>query len=104
MPPIKEIDPAAANQLLSSRQAILIDVREADEHARERISGGTLVPLSRFDPAAVPQGKVILYCRAGIRSMDAAQRLAAAGRTDLYNLSGGIIAWQRAGLPIELGR
>ena len=89
----------------SEPDAVIIDVREVDEHAAERIEGAILNPLSRFDPALVPEADhIVLQCRSGKRSMDAAARLANAGRTELYNLHGGIIAWQEAGLPVARGR
>jgi rhodanese-related sulfurtransferase len=102
---IQEIEPAAANQLIASGQAALIDVREEDEYARERIPGATLAPLSRFDPASIPADRaVIFHCRTGRRSMDAAQRVAGRSQGDIYNLQGGIVAWRAAGLPIQEDR
>jgi rhodanese-related sulfurtransferase len=104
MPGVQQIDPVTASQWAASGRAIIIDVRELDEWQAERIHGAALVPLSRFDTAAIPEGKaVILQCRSGVRSMDAAQYLARLGRTELYNLAGGIIAWREAGLPVECG-
>lgn len=97
-----EIDPATAHDWIESGQAVLIDVREPDEHAIEHIQGAKLVPLSRFDPGQVQaQGsKVILHCRSGRRSMEARARLAAAGQFgEIYSLKGGIDAWRTAGLP-----
>jgi rhodanese-related sulfurtransferase len=104
MASIPEIDAPTAQAMLAAGKAVLIDVREADEFARERIPGARLVPLSTFDPGAIPAGAVILQCRVGRRSMDAAQRLAATGRTELFNLRGGIDAWRRAGLALEVPR
>ncbi len=104
-PQIQQVDARTANQWAAAGKAVIIDVREVDEHTEERIDGAILNPLSRFDPNLVPEADaVILQCRSGKRSMDAASRLAAAGRADLYNLQGGIIAWQEAGLPVRRGR
>lgn len=101
MPAVTEIDARTAKQWLDAGDAALVDVREPDEHARERIPGSKLDPLSRFDPAAVPSvRRVILHCKGGVRSMEAARRLAASGR-DVATLTGGIEAWKAAGLPTE---
>jgi rhodanese-related sulfurtransferase len=103
---IRELDPASARQRLEARDAIMVDVREPDEHAREHIEGATLIPLSRFDPAQVPPGTpVIMQCRSGNRSREAAIRLIQA-RADaaVFNLAGGIEAWRKAGLPTRVNR
>jgi rhodanese-related sulfurtransferase len=102
--PIPELDPGQAAKLVREGRAIIVDVREMDEYRAERIPGTKLMPLSGFRPEDVPQAEhVILQCRSGKRSMDAAHRIAALGRTGLYNLKGGIIAWREAGLPVEQG-
>ena len=92
---------------LRAGEAVLVDVREPDEHARERIDGARLVPLSRFDPA-LAMGQVmlgqrlVLHCKGGKRSLEAA-RLAVAGApwgVEVVSLTGGIEAWKRDGLPV----
>jgi len=101
------IDPRSAEALLVEGTALLIDVREPDEHARERIAGARLMPLSRFDPAAVPHGQApiaIFHCRSGARTREAAARLLASGFAEVRCLDGGIEAWKRAGLPVETDR
>ncbi len=71
----------------------LIDVREADEHAAYNI-GGVLIPLSKIsrwlpEDTSLP---VVLYCKRGIRSQIAIQRLASRfPDTDFYNLENGIL-------------
>jgi rhodanese-related sulfurtransferase len=104
----EEINIDTAHQLLESGRAVLVDVRESDEHAREHIEGSTLVPLSRFDPGQVPQsdGTVVLYCRSGRRSLEARAHLLNAwpqsGRPEVYSMAGGILAWRKAGLPVKV--
>jgi len=104
---VREIDAVSLKAALERGAVRLIDVREADEHAREFIAGDALLPLSRFDPAAVaakpgqgPGQAIVLYCASGRRSADAAGRLRAAGVADVANLKGGIAAWKQAGLPV----
>ena len=81
----------------------LIDVREADENAAGRIAGGRLVELSRLSGEASSIARdrpVIFYCRSGARSAMAAQAFAEAGY-DAHNMTGGLLEWVAAGLPIE---
>lgn len=101
---IREIDPATLKNWLDTDRVTLIDVREADEHARERIAGSRLAPLSRFDPLSIPQsnGKAtVLYCRSGRRSSEAARHLLAAGHAEPMHLAGGIEGWKAAGFAAE---
>jgi rhodanese-related sulfurtransferase len=100
---LREVDAATARRWLDSGEAVLIDVREPDENARERIEGSRLVPLTRFDPAAaVSDKKVIMHCKGGGRSAEAC-RLALAAGHPVCSLTGGIEAWKAAGLPVKTG-
>lgn len=102
---VAEVSPREAAEWVRSGEAVLIDVREADEHARERIAGSVLRPLSGFDGAraAAEAGshRLVLHCKSGRRSAEAA-RLAAAAGACAYSLAGGIEAWKREGLPVEV--
>lgn len=105
----QEATPAQVREWLRSGEAVLIDVREHDEFAREHIAGATLLPLSRFDPAqafslAKPGQRIVMQCKSGRRSADAcriAAPLAASG-VPIFTLSGGIEAWKKELLPVEL--
>jgi rhodanese-related sulfurtransferase len=102
---IREVDAAMLKSWLDSGQATVWDVREPDEHAREHIPGSRLVPLSRFDPAAIAPSdgkRSVLYCRSGRRSAEAAQRLLSAGHPEVVHLKGGFEAWKREGMPAEI--
>ncbi len=81
--------------------AVLIDVREPNEFASERIAGALNFPLSRFDPSALPEGELVLYCAGGVRSVRAAEACDAEGIAVVGHLAGGIRAWMMAGLPVE---
>lgn len=103
---LTEIDPPTAKSWLESGEAAIVDVREPDEHAKERIKGAKLVCLSRFDAstAAGAGRKVILHCKGGKRSMEALRMLAQAGvGAHAVSMKGGIDAWKAAGLPTETG-
>ena len=96
------IDVAAARRLLD-QGAVLVDVREADEHARERVPIAKSNPLSRLAPVEAPAGKaVIFHCRSGARTAANATRLADAASCEAYVLEGGLDAWKKAGLPIAV--
>lgn len=105
---LKTISPDAAAVLLRQGEATLVDVREPDEHARERIPGARNLPLSRLEEAelAVQGGKPVLFhCRSGARTTGNAARLAAkAGLCEAYVVEGGLEAWKRAGLPVAEDR
>jgi len=104
-----ELSPREAHQALQAGRAILIDVRDPDEHAREHIAGAVSIPLSRFKPtdaaaAARPGQDIIVHCRTGRRSIDALNSSAALVQSGLKvsTLTGGIEAWKREGLPVEV--
>jgi rhodanese-related sulfurtransferase len=101
------ISPSEARRLLEDG-ATLVDIREADEHAREKAPSARHLPLSKLDEADLDlhQGKpVIFHCRSGARTLAHAPRLAAkAGDCEAYVLDGGLDAWKRAGLPIATDR
>lgn len=98
------IDVASARRLLD-QGAVLVDIREADEHARERVPGARHNPLSRLAPVEAPAGKaVIFHCRSGARTAANAARLGTATSCDAYILEGGLDAWKKAGLPVAVDR
>ncbi|MBP0464195.1 rhodanese family protein [Roseomonas sp. PWR1] len=105
---LKTISPAAAAALLREGGATLVDVREPDEHARERIPGARSLPLSRLEEAelAVHDGKPVLFhCRSGARTAGHSDRLSAkVGVCEAYIVEGGLDAWKQAGLPVAADR
>lgn len=102
-----EYRPEDVRKMLDEGTARLLDVREADEHRRERIVGSALLPCSAFKPDDVEAGPgvtTILYCRTGRRSLEAARRLLDAGHATAAHLRGGIEAWKAAGLPVAVDK
>jgi rhodanese-related sulfurtransferase len=102
------LSPIQAKRLLD-QGTVLVDIREADEHARENIPGARLAPLSRLDQTnlGLPEGqRVIFHCRSGARTQGNAARLSAkAGSScEAFILEGGIDAWKKAGLPVTVDR
>jgi rhodanese-related sulfurtransferase len=103
-PRVENLDPAEVARGLTEGRMLLVDVREPNEVAVEAYPDAIVVPLSSFDPGAIPdpQGRrVVFACRSGRRSVTAS--LAAQERGYPYDahLAGGILAWKAAGLPTE---
>ena len=89
---------------LREGRMLLVVVRELNETAVERYPDAVIVPLSSFDPAAIPdpQGKQVVFaCRSGRRSVTASVAAQDAGYAYTCHLAGGILAWKAAGLPTE---
>jgi rhodanese-related sulfurtransferase len=99
---VETISPERATELVEDG-AVLIDIRETQEHANENIPGARHHALSQIDarhPARDGDTVLIFHCRSGTRTKMNAKRLAdRAGDCDVYLLGGGIEAWKRAGLP-----
>lgn len=105
---VRVVPAAEVRRWIEAGEVVLVDVREAGEHAAEAIPGALSLPLSTFDPAklpVVPEGKkLVLHCRSGQRCGMAAARLVAAGYTgDINRLEGGIMGWRSAGGPTRPG-
>ncbi|GGO99186.1 rhodanese-like domain-containing protein [Stakelama pacifica] len=99
---IESISPDHARKAMESG-ARLIDIRDADEHARAHVPGAANLPLSRINELIADGRPVVFYCRSGRRTSEhAGTLLAAAGGTECYLLDGGLEAWQRAGLPTHI--
>jgi rhodanese-related sulfurtransferase len=83
---------------------LIVDVREPREIQVERIAGSHFLPMSMFDPAAIPdpEGRTVVFaCASGIRSVTASEIAQAAGLPHDAHLAGGLKAWKAAGLPVE---
>ena len=106
--PIPSIDVAEADRRLreDATRPILVDVRESNEFEEVRAPGAMLVPMSTFAGRAgeLPTDRPLLVvCHLGGRSAAAAGFLIRSGRTDVVNVTGGMDAWERAGLPVRRG-
>lgn len=99
------ISPQEAARLIA-RGAVLVDIREADEYAREHIAGAWHLPLSRVQSGALPKDApgVIFHCRSGARTRATARQLASGATCSTYLLEGGLEGWKQAGLPIVTDR
>lgn len=90
-------------QLRAGGRIELIDVREPHERAARYIAGSRHIPLAELGAAAssLDNGRALVFvCRVGARSGLATDEFRRAG-FEAYNLSGGMVAWARAGLPLS---
>jgi rhodanese-related sulfurtransferase len=101
---LTSVSPEKARELIAAG-ARLVDIREPDEHARERIAVAENVPVSRLGRLNAGQASAVIYhCRSGNRTASNASRLAQAAGCPAYVLEGGLDAWRKAGLPVALDR
>lgn len=95
-----DVDVVDAARLAESGAALLLDVREDHEWAEGHAPHAVHLALSAFDLTAVPRDRPVLaLCRVGGRSAQAAEALAASG-VEVRNVTGGMLAWVEAGLPV----
>ena len=95
-----------ATQLMNRDDALVVDLRPAEEFAKGHILGVRSIPLSELGRRAVELDKhkakpVILHCGDGNRAGGGVALLRKSGFANVVNLSGGYAAWQQAGLPVE---
>jgi rhodanese-related sulfurtransferase len=98
---MSDLTPHEAAERLAAGDADLIDVRERYEWDAGHIEGARHVPvheLAAVAPELDPGRPIVIVCRVGGRSAMATDAFRRAG-FDAYNLSGGVVAWERAGLP-----
>lgn len=103
MKTIQSIDPITASEWLDNREAILIDVREPQEYNEIHIAGAHLIPVNTVCinklPSDIKSKKIIVHCMLGKRGSMACEKLLSENpNLDIYNLTGGIVAWENAGL------
>jgi len=100
------IGPAAAISLINSDKTTLLDVREMSEIKDGKLNEAIHIPLSTLNKRLSELDKykddsVLVYCRSGNRSGSVCRTLSGRGFEKVFNLSGGIMAWQDAHLPIQ---
>lgn len=90
---------------LASGSAVLFDVRNPDEYVAGHVPGATLIPLHEVPDrsAEFPRsGEVLVICKSGGRSAQAAEFLRELG-VDAINVAGGTMDWIRSGHAVETG-
>lgn len=103
---IKEVDAAAALQLINHKNALVLDVRESDEYNSGHVLNSKLIPLGKLKERIGELEKyrdqvIVVVCRSGNRSGTACAMLTKQGYAQAYNLAGGVTAWKSSNLPLE---
>ena len=99
---VQNLTPEQVATGLTEGRMLLVDVREPNETSVESYPDAVIVPLSVFDPAAIPKGRQVVFaCRSGRRSVTASLAAQDQGYPYRSHLAGGIIAWKAAGLPTK---
>ena len=104
----KDVSPAEAVLLINRENAIVLDVREEGEFAAGHIPEAKNIPLAQLAERAnelrkFQQKPVVVTGQGDMRAANACGQLKQAGFTNLYNLRGGIHAWNEAKLPVAKG-
>ena len=101
---VKEVSPAEATRLLNHENAIMIDMRTDKDYRDGHIANALNVPTGNADiPATLNKYReraVVVYCQRGNRSIAFCNKLSKQGFASVYNLKGGVLAWQKAELPL----
>jgi rhodanese-related sulfurtransferase len=98
--------PAAVSQKLrDDPKTVVLDVRTPEEYAEGHLANAVLIPIDQLDAKVESilkdhKAQIVTYCAVGGRSAAAVKKMHAKGYTNLTNLSGGIVGWQAAGLPV----
>ncbi len=98
----QQIDPNDLVAMRASSPVLLVDVRNDDEVARGIIEGAIHIPLALLPlqcDALNHAESIVFYCHSGVRSAHAAAFAVNKGYKNVYNLSGGVLSWARAGFP-----
>jgi rhodanese-related sulfurtransferase len=105
-PSVEDLSVNEVKAGMDAGKILLVDVREPDELAVERIPGAVDMPLRSFDPPALPDPhdkRVVFSCRSGNRSVTASLLAQEAGLPYNAHMAGGIKAWKAAGFETERG-
>lgn len=102
---VREVSAAEAGEMVESG-ALLVDVREADEFAKEHATGAKhlsrgVLELKIEEAAPNVEQPIVCYCGGGKRSALAAESLQRMGYTNVASLIGGFKAWKGAGFEVE---
>jgi len=103
------LDALQATQLINRDNAVVVDVRPTADFSQGHIINAINIPMNGFKNQIASMQKhkdrpIVVTCRSGSQSSTACQQLRKAGFPAVYNLRGGILAWQNASLPLTRKR
>ncbi|MDO5602023.1 MAG: rhodanese-like domain-containing protein [Oscillospiraceae bacterium] len=91
-----KITAETAKEMMEEQAVTVVDVRRAEEYEKQHIAGALLIPLDTITqaPPALPDKEAVLlvYCRTGVRSKQASDKLVELGYLHVYDF-GGITDW-----------
>ena len=101
-----EIGTLEATRLMNQGTTLVLDIRDGPEYASGHVPRARHIPLGELSKRVEEIGKykdkpVIVTCRSGSRAGAASRFLRKAGFNTVYQLKGGLAAWQQASLPVE---
>jgi rhodanese-related sulfurtransferase len=99
------VAPDGATELINHRDAVVVDVRPTADYAQGHIINSLNIPMNGFKNQMGVLHKhkdkpIVLACRSGAQSSAACRALRKEGFPEVYNLRGGVVAWQSANLPL----
>ena len=105
----KTVSPTEAVVLMNDDGTLVIDVREPDEFAGGHIEGAHNIPAAKlkervWEFESHKETPVIVTCQSGTRSLAAGKQLTTLGFTKVFEMKGGMFAWQDQNLPITKKR
>jgi len=102
---VNDVGPGEATRMLNHDNAVIVDMREDKDYREGHIVNAVHTPASNSDAAQklekYRERPVIVYCRSGHTSAGFCSKLRKQGFASVYNLAGGVLGWQKAGLPLN---
>ncbi len=99
------VDAVGATDMINHQDAVIVDIRPSADFHKGHIINAISIPINGFASQLNSLNKhkeqpIIISCRSGSQSQSACQQLRKAGYEKVFNLRGGVLAWQSANLPI----
>lgn len=104
---VKDITPGVAQDYIQSKNAVILDVREQKEYDAGHVPNSVLIPVGQLEQrlSEIQEHRsrtIVVICHGGKRSATACLHLRKHGFKEPLNIAGGILAWKKANLPIEI--
>jgi rhodanese-related sulfurtransferase len=102
-----QVNTLDATLLINQKDAILIDIRDSADFAKGHIMNARNIPAAQIEAQAEglaknKQKSLIVYCETGRQSSSVTGKLRGLGYENAVSLTGGLVAWRQAGLPVAV--